>query len=86
MVRQWQELFYQKRYSFTDMLNPDFGPIAAGYGIAYQCVEKREELASAIQKMKDHKGAYLLEVRVEKEDNVFPMVPAGAAVSDIRLE
>lgn len=56
MVRQWQELFYQKRYSFTDMLNPDFGPIAAGYGIAYQCVEKREELASAIQKMKDHKG------------------------------
>lgn len=86
MVRQWQELFYQKRYSFTDMLNPDFGPIAAGYGIVYQCVEKREELASAIQKMKDHKGAYLLEVRVEKEDNVFPMVPAGAAVSDIRLE
>ena len=86
MVRQWQELFYQKRYSFTDMLNPDFGPIAAGYGIAYQCVEKREELANAIQKMKDHKGAYLLEVRVEKEDNVFPMVPAGAAVSDIRLE
>lgn len=86
MVRQWQELFYQKRYSFTDMLNPDFGPIAAGYGIAYQCVERREELASAIQKMKDHKGAYLLEVRVEKEDNVFPMVPAGAAVSDIRLE
>lgn len=86
MVRQWQELFFQKRYSFTEMLNPDFGPIAAGYGIAYQCVDKREELADAVQKMKDHKGAYLLEVRVEKEDNVFPMVPAGAAVSDIRLE
>lgn len=86
MVRQWQELFYQKRYSFTEMINPDFGPIAQGYGIAYQCVEKREELADAIRKMKDHPGAYLLEVRVENEDNVFPMVPAGAAVSDIRLE
>lgn len=86
MVRQWQELFFQRRYSFTEMLNPDFGPIAEGYGITYQCVEKREELSNAIQKMKDHKGAYLLEVRVEKEDNVFPMVPAGAAVSDIRLE
>lgn len=86
MVRQWQELFYQKRYSFTEMINPDFGPIAQGYGIAYNCVEKREELENAIRKMKEHKGAYLLEVRVENEDNVFPMVPAGAAVSDIRLE
>lgn len=86
MVRQWQELFHQKRYSFTEMINPDFGLIAQANGIAYQCVEKREELEDAVQKMKKHQGAYLLEVKVEKEENVFPMVPAGAAVSDIRLE
>ena len=86
MVRQWQELFFQKRYSFTEMTNPDFGPIAEGYHIAYQCVEKREDLEEAIQKMKNHPGAYLLEVKVEKEENIFPMVPAGASVADIRLE
>lgn len=86
MVRQWQELFFEKRYSFTEMTNPDFGLIAQGNGIDYQCIEKREELEKAIQKMKQHKGAYLLEVKVEKEENVFPMVPAGASVAEIRLE
>lgn len=86
MVRQWQELFFDKRYSFTEMTNPDFGLIAQGNGIAYRCVEKREELEQAILNMKNHPGAYLLEVKVEKEENVFPMVPAGAAVADIRLE
>lgn len=86
MVRQWQELFFNKRYSFTEMQNPDFDLIARGNGIAYQCVEKREDLATAVEQMKAHKGAFLLEVRVEKEENVFPMVPAGAAVADIRLE
>lgn len=86
MVRQWQELFFDKRYSFTEMTNPDFGLIARGNGIAYQCVEERKHLEEAILKMKNHKGAYLLEVRVEKEENVFPMVPAGASVADIRLE
>lgn len=86
MVRQWQELFFDKRYSFTEMTNPDFGLIARGNHIAYQCVEKREQLEEAVQKMKAHAGAYLLEVRVEKEENVFPMVPAGAAVGEIRLE
>ncbi len=86
MVRQWQELFFDKRYSFTEMTNPDFGLIAQGNGIAYRCVEKREELEQAILDMKNHPGAYLLEVKVEKEENVFPMVPAGAAVADIRLE
>lgn len=86
MVRQWQELFFNKRYSFTEMTNPDFSLIAQANGIAYACVEKRESLEAAIEKMKNHKGAYLLEVRVEKEENVFPMVPAGAAVADIRLE
>lgn len=86
MVRQWQELFFDKRYSFTEMTNPDFGLIAQGNGIAYQCIEKREELAAAVENMKKYPGAYLLEVKVEKEENVFPMVPAGAAVVEIRLE
>ena len=86
MVRQWQELFYDRRYSFTELANPDFGLIARGNGIAYRCVERREELAGAVAEMKACKGAYLLEVRVESEENVFPMVPAGAPVSAIRLE
>ena len=86
MVRQWQELFFDKRYSFTEMTNPDFGAIAQGNGIAYRCVEKRDELETAIHAMKEHPGAFLLEVRVEPEENVFPMVPAGAAVGDVRLE
>lgn len=86
MVRQWQELFFNKRYSFTEMVNPDFCLIARGNGIAYQCVNRREELEQAILDMKNHRGAYLLEIKVEKEENVFPMVPAGAAVADIRLE
>ena len=86
MVRQWQELFYDRRYSFTELANPDFGLIARGNGIAYRCVERREELAGAVAGMKACKGAYLLEVRVESEENVFPMVPAGAPVSAIRLE
>ncbi len=86
MVRQWQELFYDRRYSFTEMANPDFGLIARGNGIAYGCVERREELAGAVAEMKAHRGAYLLEVRVEREENVFPMVPAGAPVSAIRFE
>ena len=68
------------------MINPDFGLIAQANRIAYQCVEEREDLEEAIQKMKAHKGAYLLEVRVEKEENVFPMVQAGASVEDVRLE
>ncbi len=86
MVRQWQELFYDRRYSFTDMLNPDFGLIARGNGIEYRCVERREELPDAIAAMKASPGAYLLEVKVDSEENVFPMVPAGAPVAAIRLE
>lgn len=86
MVRQWQELFFDRRYSFTEMTNPDFGLIARANGLAYQCVEDRKDLDGAVKRMLAHKGAYLLEVRVEQEDNVFPMVPAGAAVSEIRLE
>lgn len=86
MVRQWQELFYDKRYSFTEMVNPDFSLIAQANGISYQCVEDRDELDAAIDRMKKHEGAFLLEVKVEQEENVFPMVPAGADVADVRLE
>lgn len=86
MVRQWQQLFFEKRYSFTEMKNPDFVGIAKAYGLASQKVTSRDQLEDAIQAMLDHKGPYVLEVVVEKEDNVFPMVPSGASVSDILLE
>lgn len=86
MVRQWQELFFDKRYASTELINPDFQTIAKGYYIEAQKVTERDQLDEAIKKMIDHDGPYLLEVLVEKEGNVFPMVPAGASVSDIRLE
>lgn len=86
MVRQWQELFYNRRYSFTDMLRPEYSLIARANEVGYELVEKREDLDGAIARMLESPEAFLLEVRVEKEDDVFPMVPAGAAVSDIMLE
>ncbi|MEM7785978.1 MAG: biosynthetic-type acetolactate synthase large subunit [Planctomycetota bacterium] len=86
MVRQWQQLFFEKRYSATEMVNPDFQMLAAAYGIKSNLVSERSELGNAVQEMLDYEGAYFLEVRVGKENNVFPMVPAGAAVADIRLE
>jgi acetolactate synthase-1/2/3 large subunit len=86
MVRQWQQLFFEKRYSFTELQNPDFIAIGKGFGIDGHKVEVREDLESGIQKMIDHEGPYLLEVVIEKEDNVFPMVPSGASVSDVMLE
>jgi acetolactate synthase-1/2/3 large subunit len=86
MVRQWQQLFFDKRYASTEMSNPDFVTIAKGYHIEAKRVTKREELATAIQEMMTSEEAYFLEVCVEKEDNVFPMIPSGASVSEIRLE
>ncbi|WP_163323984.1 biosynthetic-type acetolactate synthase large subunit [Draconibacterium mangrovi] len=86
MVRQWQQLFFDKRYSFTELHNPDFILIGKGFGIDGHTVDKREDLDASIQKMLDHDGPYLLEVKIEKEDNVFPMVPTGASVSDVILE
>ena len=85
MVRQWQQLFFDKRYASTVMVNPDFVKIAEGYQIKARRVEKREDLDDAIAEMMASKEPYFLEVRVEKEDNVFPMIPSGASVSDIRL-
>ncbi|WJJ96697.1 biosynthetic-type acetolactate synthase large subunit [Algibacter luteus] len=85
MVRQWQQLFFDKRYASTEMTNPNFVAIAEGYYIKARKVTKREELAGAVKEMMDSKESYFLEVCVEKEDNVFPMIPSGAAVSDVRL-
>ncbi len=86
MVRQWQQLFFEKRYSFVELQNPDFIMIGKGFGIEGKKVEKRELLSDAIDEMLNFDGAYLLEVVVEKEENIFPMVPAGRSVSEIRLE
>tara|TARA_R110001632_G_scaffold1883_1_gene8369 strand:+ start:38864 stop:40597 length:1734 start_codon:yes stop_codon:yes gene_type:complete len=86
MVRQWQQLFFDKRYASTEMVNPDFVAIAKGYYLNARKVTKREDLKEAITEMMASKEAYFLEVCVEKEGNVFPMIPTGASVSDIRLE
>jgi len=85
MVRQWQQLFFDKRYASTEMTNPDFVAIAKGYYIDAKKVTKREELADAVKEMIASDSAYFLEVCVEKEGNVFPMIPSGASVSDVRL-
>ena len=86
MVRQWQDLFFDKRYSSTEMVNPDFQTIARGYAIESNKVTERENLAAAVKEFVNHKGSYLLEVLVGKENNVFPMIPTGASVSEIRLD
>ena len=86
MVRQWQQLFFDKRYASTEMTNPDFVAIAKGYYIDAQKVTKREDLKNAVSEMMNCEGPYFLEVCVEKEGNVFPMIPSGASVSDVRLE
>jgi acetolactate synthase-1/2/3 large subunit len=85
MVRQWQQLFFEKRYSFVELQNPDFIMISKGFGLEGEKITERDELNDAIDKMLAHDGGYVLEVVVEKEENVFPMVPAGRSVSEIRL-
>jgi len=86
MVRQWQELFFDRRYASTVMTNPDFVKIAEGYHIKSRRVTGRDDLQEAVGEMMASKDPYFLEVKVEKEDNVFPMIPSGASVSDIRLK
>ena len=86
MVRQWQQLFFNKRYASTEMTNPDFVTIAKGYHIEAQRVTERSQLDAAVKAMITSDKPYFLEVCVEKEDNVFPMIPTGASVSDIRLK
>jgi len=86
MVRQWQQLFFEKRYASTELVNPAFTEIAKGYGIKSTKIDSRDKLAKGIEEMLAHDGSYVLEVSVEKEENIFPMIPSGAAVTDIRLE
>ena len=86
MVRQWQQMFFEGRYSFTEMSNPDFVKLTEAYGITSRKVIDRKDLHDAINEMLQHDGPYFLEVKVEKEENVFPMIPTGAAVSDMVLE
>jgi acetolactate synthase I/II/III large subunit len=85
MVRQWQQLFHARRYSFVELQNPDFITIAKGFGMAGHTCNDRSTLSESLDRMLAHDGPYLLEVIVEKEENVFPMVPAGASVAQIRL-
>jgi acetolactate synthase-1/2/3 large subunit len=86
MVRQWQQLFHDKRYSFVDIASPDYVMVAKGYGISGNKVTRRAQLQESLETMLQHNGSYLLEVMVGKEDNVFPMVPQGCSVSEIRLK
>ncbi len=86
MVRQWQELFFDRRYASTVMTNPNFVKICEGYGVQARSVKKRDDLNEAIAEMIASKESYVLEVMVEKEGNVFPMIPTGSSVSDIRLK
>ena len=86
MVRQWQQLFHDKRYSFVDIASPDYVTVAKGYNIPGKKISDRADLRNALSEMLNNKGAYLLEVMVGKENNVFPMVPQGCSVSEIRLK
>ncbi len=86
MVRQWQDMFFSKRYSYTELHNPDFIKIAEGFGIPGKKISKREDLNKSLDDLLANDGPFLLEVKVLKEDNVFPMVPAGGTVSEMRLE
>jgi acetolactate synthase-1/2/3 large subunit len=86
MVRQWQQLFHDKRYSFVNIASPDFVMVAKGYGISGSSISERKDLKDALKTMLDHNGSYLLEVMVGQENNVFPMVPQGCSVSEIRLK
>lgn len=86
MVRQWQQLFNEKRYSFVNIESPDYVTVAKGYRIEGNSISNREDLSKALATMLDHNGPYLLEVFVGKENNVFPMVPQGCGVSEIRLK
>jgi acetolactate synthase-1/2/3 large subunit len=85
MVRQWQQLFFDRRYSFTEIVNPNFTAIAKAYSVDASKIEQRAELNEALDQLLNSRGAYLLEVVVQREENVFPMVATGASVSEIRL-
>ena len=80
MVRQWQEFFYERRYAATPLRNPDFVAVAAAYGLPGRSVQTRGEVLPAVAEARRHRGGYVIDFRVEQEDSVYPMVPAGAAL------
>ena len=86
MVRQWQDMFFSKRYASTELVNPDFVKLASAYNIPARTVEQREDLLTGLTEMLDSKGPFILEVKIDNEANVLPMVEPGASVSDIRLK
>jgi len=86
MVRQWQELFNERRYSFVDIQSPDFVTLASAYKIPGKRIDDRADLPAVLNEMLNTKGSFLLEVMVTKENNVFPMVPQGCSVAEIRLK
>lgn len=85
MVRQWQELFFESRYSYTKISSPDFVKVAEAYGIQAERVKERKDLKDAIERFLNSDSSYLLEVMVENQENVFPMVPAGESISNTKL-
>jgi acetolactate synthase-1/2/3 large subunit len=85
MVRQWQEMFFDKRYSFTHLVNPDFVKVAEAYGIKAKLITERSKLKDSIKELINSKEPILIEYKVKQEENVFPMVPANASIDDIRL-
>jgi acetolactate synthase-1/2/3 large subunit len=85
MVRQWQEMFFEKRYASTELVNPDFVTIASGYSIPAKRVTERDDLENSLKEMLASEGPYLLDIRIDREANVLPMVEPGASVSDVTL-
>ena len=83
MVRQWQEFFYERRYAATPLHNPDFVSVAAAYGLPGRAVSTRADVIPAVDQARQHRGGFLIEFRVEQEDSVYPMVPAGAALDSM---
>ena len=86
MVRQWQDMFFDKRYASTPMQSPDFGKITEAYGIKYNMLDHRDNLIDSLKEMIDYDGSFVLEIKVKAELNVFPMIPSGAAVTEVRLK
>jgi acetolactate synthase-1/2/3 large subunit len=86
MVRQWQQLFFDKRYASTELTNPDFCKISEGFGVPARKINIRDNLIEALDELLAKEGPFVLEIEVQKEGNIFPMVPAGGTVSEIRLE
>jgi acetolactate synthase-1/2/3 large subunit len=83
MVRQWQEFFYERNYEATPLVSPDFVKLADAHGIAGRAVRTRSEVDAAVTEARNHNGPFLLNFLVEKEDSVYPMIPAGSALHEM---